>query len=254
MLSDAATFALAIVVLTCCGAGLAVWAWRVYRRYPFTFVQTSVYFLNLWLTRVLWRASFSGPLPVPPERGAVVVCNHRSSIDPCFIALATHRLVHWMVAKEYWANPLLAAFFRLGGSIPASRSGIDTAATKAAMRYVEAGDVIGLFPEGRINRSDRVLLPGRPGAAWIALKTRAPVIPCYVSGSPFDGTIWGFFFMSARVHLTIGPPLDLSEFYGREGDRMVLEEVTRRVLCAIAALAGQAGFKPEIAGRNSRPV
>lgn len=253
MLSAPASHALALVVLAAFAVGVLVWMVVFARSLPYSPGQTFLYLLNLSLARILWRAQVSGPLPVAPGQGAVVVCNHRSPVDPCFIALTTLRVVNWMVAKEYWRNPLFAYLFRLTRAIPVSRGGIDTAATKAAIRAVAEGEVVGLFPEGRINRTSRLLLPGRPGAALIALKARAPVIPCYVSGSPFDGTMWGFFFMPSKVRLEVGRPIDLSAYFGREKERGVLEEVTRRLLVEIAALAGASDFQPELAGRFYRP-
>ena len=52
-----------------------------------------------------------------------------------------------------------------------------------AIRYAQEGGLVGLFPEGRVNTTDELLLPGRPGAALIALRARVPVIPCYVQGA-----------------------------------------------------------------------
>ena len=108
---------------------------------------------------------------------------------------------------------------------------------------------MGLFPEGRINIGRDVLLPGRPGAALIALRARVPVIPCYVSGSPYSGTTLGPLVTPAKVRLVMGEPLDISAFYGRDGEREVLEELTRQFLRAIARLAGCPDFHPSLAGR-----
>ena len=111
-----------------------------------------------------------------------------------------------------------------------------------------------MFPEGRINTTDGILLPGRPGAALIALKARVPVIPCYIDGSPYDGTPYGALLMPANVRLRIGRPIDLSPYYDRGGDREVQEDLTRRFLKEIARLAGNPDFEPRLAGRFYKPV
>ncbi len=118
-----------------------------------------------------------------------------------------------------------------------------------AIRYASSGGLVGIFPEGRINRTSELLLPGRSGAALIALKARVPVVPCFIEGSPYDGTALGALLMPAKVTLEIGRPLDFSEYYGRENEREVLELVTRRILMAIAALAGRPEHEPRLAGR-----
>jgi len=101
---------------------------------------------------------------------AVIVCNHRSPLDPAYVQLALPRLAHWMVAREYSLQPGMSWLFRLLWAIPVNRGGVDTASTKAAIRFAQQGDLVGLFPEGRINDTPAVLLPGRPGAALIALR------------------------------------------------------------------------------------
>jgi len=253
MFSAATTEALAIALLFGLGLSLLFHAAVLLRRSPFTPVQSCLYAVNLLLTRLLWRVRINGRLPVSPGEGAVIVSNHRSSVDPTFLVLATDRVVHWMVAKEYWRIGVLGWFFRVCEAIPVNRGGIDTAATKLAIRLAQDGELVGMFPEGRINTTDRVLLPGRPGAALVALKARVPVIPCYLSGSPYDGTYWGCLFMSARVRLRIGRPVSFSDYYGREKERDVLETLTKRILSEIALLAGAKDFQPEVAGRFYKP-
>ncbi len=217
-------------------------------------LQASLCGLNYLLTRLLWRTEVRGTMPVRPGQGAVIICNHRSPVDPSFIQLATGpRVVHWMVAREYVRHPALAWFFRANQAIPVSRGGIDTAATKLAIRLAEEGELVALFPEGRINTSGQLLMPGRPGAALIALKARVPVVPCYCQGSPYDGTMLGALVTPARVRLTIGEPIDLSAYHGRESEREVLEELTLQFLRSIARLAGQPDFQPSLAGRFYKP-
>ena len=243
-------FQIALAILAAFVVALVVSAIISWRSTPYTFGQWFIYLLNTFFTRVLWRTKVIGTLDLPDNQGAVIVCNHQSGIDPLLIQLSTYRIVHWLVAKEYFGMPVLSIVFKQLQSIPVNRGGVDTAATKMAIRFAQEGGLVGLFPEGRVNVTDALLLPGRPGAALIALRARVPVVPCYVQGAPYNGTALGSFFMPAKARVTIGKPIDLSEYYSRDGDRAVLQELTKRFLQEIAKLAGVEDFEPQLAGRN----
>lgn len=244
--------AAAVLTLVACGLVLAVVLVVQWRRTGFTFGEAFWYGLNLFFTRVLWRATVSGPLPIAAGQGAVIVCNHISGIDPLLIQLATGRKVHWMVAREYVENLFMRWALTTVGSIPVNRGGIDTAATKHAIRICQQGGLVGLFPEGRINRTPEqtLLLPGRPGSAFVALKARVPVIPCYVIGAPYGGSALSSFFMPAKAHVVVGEPIDIAPFYERANDREVQQELTLRFLREIARLAGVSNFDARLAGKN----
>lgn len=249
MLSAAATEVLALVVLLSIGILLLVSAWRSAAQTQYTASQAIVMGLVYPMIRVLWRAEISGHVPIADDRGFVIVCNHVSPVDPGFITLGVDRIMHWMVAEEYCRHPAVGWFFRIFESVPTNRGGIDTAATKLMIRYAGEGKLVGLFPEGRINDSEQLLLPGRPGAALIALKARVAVIPCFVSGAPYEGSVFGCLIKPARARMVVGKPIDISEYYGRDGDRDALEELTKRFLLEIASLAGRRDFQPQLAGR-----
>jgi 1-acyl-sn-glycerol-3-phosphate acyltransferase len=251
MLSPPPTEQLAIVVWAGIALAIAAWGIALYRRSPYTPAQVPLYILCHVMTRILWRARVVGQVPFAAGEGAVIVCNHIGPIDPAFIALACNRPVHWMVAGEYFKIPVIGHGLHALGCIPTNRGGVDIRSTKMAVRLAQAGDLVGLFPEGRINESSRFLLPGRPGAALIALKAQVPVVPCYIQGSPYDGTIFGFFFIAAKTTLVVGQPIDLSDYYHREGgEREILDALTKRFLKEIATLAGRADYAPDLAGRK----
>ncbi|MGD9724207.1 MAG: lysophospholipid acyltransferase family protein [Pirellulales bacterium] len=244
----------ALTILAALAIGLAVWIYRAWRATPYPFWQFLLNTVNSFFARIMWRCTVVGRIKLPRDQGAVIVSNHISGIDPLLIQLATDlRVVHWMVAREYFYMPLLAVIFKNMKSIPVNRGGIDTAATKMAIRYAVEGGLVGLFPEGRVNQTDELLLPGRPGAAMIALRARVPVIPVFVEGSPYDGTALGSFFMTGRARVTIGNPIDLSPYFGRENDRAALAELTLLFLQEIAKLAGREDFVPRLAGRSWKP-
>ena len=244
---------IALVIFIALVSALEIWLIVAWRRTRYTFLQAFLYLVNICFSKVLWRTQVSGPLPVSESQGAVIVSNHRSGVDPLLIQLCTDRVVHWMVAREYYEMPVIAIVFRSLGSIRVNRGGIDTAATKMAIRLAQQGGLVGLFPEGRVNMTDELLLPGRPGAALIALKARVPVIPCFVSGVPYDGTALGSFFMAGKARVVVGSSIDLSEYYGREGDREVLQQLTKRFLMEIARLAGVNDYDAQLAGKNWKP-
>jgi 1-acyl-sn-glycerol-3-phosphate acyltransferase len=252
MLSAEHTRWLAILVLMLIGVWLVAWLLRVrYRQFGhFTLAQFPLYLLAFVMTRIQWRATVEGSLPFGPGQGAVIISNHRGPIDPAFVTQASNRPIHWLVASEYLIHPFFGLPLRTLKCIPVNRGGRDTAALKLSMRYAAAGEMIGLFPEGRINTTDRLLLAGRPGVALIALRAGVPVVPCYIEGSPYDGTSFGFLFMRARVRVRIGQPIDLSEYQSRAKERGVLEEITKRFMVEIARLAGVENYDAIIAGSD----
>ena len=245
---------LPVIILTAFALCLLLFLIRCFQRSPYNVRQTMIAWFNLCLTRILWRVEVHGQMPEMSGRGGVIVCNHRGSVDPFFMQLVAQRIVHWFVAREYFTIPIVGAFLRTTESIPANRAGIDTASTKAAIRMARQGEWIGMLPEGRINRTETLLLPGRPGAAMVALKSRVPVVPCYLEGIKYDGTFWGCLFTPARVKLTIGEPIELDAYFGRDREQAVLGELTLLFLKRIAELAGRPDFEPRLAGRRWSPI
>ena len=110
-----------------------------------------------------------------------------------------------------------------------------------------------MLPEGRINDTPAVLLPARSVAILVALKARAPVVPCYIEGAPYDGTVWGCFLMSAHVRLTVGRPIDLSPYFDLPLTSSLQAELTLHVMRKIARLGGHENFEPSLAGRRWKP-
>jgi 1-acyl-sn-glycerol-3-phosphate acyltransferase len=237
---------LAVAMILFSGAAIVRYMWL----YRMPFSQAMLYFLDVVLTRILWRTTVEGSIDLEPGQGAVFVANHKSSIDPLYLQQLIPRPIHYLVAREYVERPILGWPLRVAGAIPVNRGGIDTAAIKQAIRYAQSGEMVGLFPEGRINTTDDFMLPGRPGAALIALRARVPVVPCYIEGSPYGGHVLRPFITPARVRVRIGKPIDLTEYYSREDENGILEELTLRFMSEIARLAGVVDFEPRIAGRR----
>jgi 1-acyl-sn-glycerol-3-phosphate acyltransferase len=126
------------------------------------------------LIRLVWRVDVQGLERLP--RGAyVVAANHDSILDPFFVAVALPRQVRFVGKQEFWRNPLLAPILRAVGAIPIARGEGDFAALDAATSALEAGSVVGVFPEGTVLHGDTRVW--KRGAARLALAAGVPIVP-----------------------------------------------------------------------------
>lgn len=200
------------------------------RRSEYSFEENLLYLPTFLMGRLLWRVEFTNAAPAELRGGAILVANHKSSVDPFFVQLAARRRVHWMVAKEYCVHPIFGPILRACKVIPTNRSGMDTASTKAAIRITGEGRLVGMFPEGRLNHTRALLLSFRGGAALVASRANVPMIPLLIEGSPYRRTVWSPVFMPANVRITFGQAIQPRQ----DTDEMILEWGRQ-----LANLAGQ---------------
>jgi len=190
-------------------------------------LYAPVYALSrvLWRVEIEWQGDWLGcgwegemdarqwMLSDRMSGGAVLIANHRCSVDPFFVQLVGGRRVHWMVAGEYFRNFLFGPLLRTFQAIPTNRGGVDTASTKRAIALAKSGRFVGMFPEGRINRSGCPLLSIRPGAAIVALRAKVPLVPIWIEGAPAGWEVYSALFLPAKVRIIVGVPerFELSE-------------------------------------------
>jgi 1-acyl-sn-glycerol-3-phosphate acyltransferase len=172
----------------------------------------------LWRVEIEWRGEFGSSMDGISQTsrnrllsdrmtgGAVLVANHRCSVDPFFVQLVGGRRVHWMVAGEYFKHFLFGPLLRMFQAIPTNRGGVDTASTKRAIALAKSGRFVGMFPEGRINRTLSPLLTVRPGAAIVALRANVPLVPIWIEGAPAGWAVYSALFIPAKVRIIVGTP------------------------------------------------
>ncbi len=170
-----------------------------------------------------------------PSHGPFIVAgNHASAIDPPLVGCVIRRRAAYMAKEELFSIPVLGAWLRSVGVFPVKRGSPDRRAIKQSLQTLEHGGVLVMFPEGTRSDDGR-LRPPEPGAALIALRTGAPVLPVAVIGSQRilrKNARWPRF---AQVVVRIGPPLAVPRIEGRL-DHAVLESWGRRIMDAIAAM------------------
>jgi 1-acyl-sn-glycerol-3-phosphate acyltransferase len=158
---------------------------------------------------VTWRYDIHvhGALHVPRTGPCIVVSNHIGFLDgPLLIALAP-RLVHALTKKEMFTGAT-GRFLHAVGQNPLSRYDVDVAAVKGCVRVLRDGGVVGIYPEG--TRGDGELRTFRPGAAYLAMVTGAPIVPLAVFGTRDPGGASGSWpAAGSRFDFVYGAPVYL---------------------------------------------
>ena len=146
----------------------------------------------MWLYRLnetlrpIFRAYFGvrkhGALECVPSEGPVLVCaNHASYLDPWFLGACLSRPIRFLITEDwYYRNKAWEWMFRSWGTIPLARNPLRT--IDSVCRALDEGDVVGVFPEGRIS-DDARLLKFRPGISRMAARSGASVIPVGLRGN-----------------------------------------------------------------------
>lgn len=182
--------------------------------------------------------------PLPEQGPAILVANHTSPVDNLVLQAGCRRVLGFMVAREFYDAPLIGLFCRILGCIPVRRDGRDLSATREALRALSDGRVLPIFPEGRITfASGREFGPGKPGAAFLTIRSGVPVIPAYIRGTPEEKVVARALLTPSRVRVLYGPPIDLSDLLvGETGlddhgrDKARLASITERLMDAIKSL------------------
>jgi len=159
--------------------------------------------------KVYFRLQVEGKEHVP-KRGPVILASvHRSFLDTPFVGMLTGRQVHYMAKAELWERRFSRWFCEAVGSFPVKRGGADRSALDHSLRFLEAGEVLALFPEGS-RQEGQLVQPLHHGVAFLAQRTGAPVVPVAVTGSDRAMGLGHSVPKPRKVRVKAGPPLDLS--------------------------------------------
>lgn len=186
----------------------------------------------------LWRYRFDvvGAEHLPASGPAVIASNHTGFLDFTFIGYAARergRLVRFMAKRSVFDAPVAGWLMRRMGHVPVDRSA-GAIAYRRAGRLLDAGELVGLFPEATISRS-WLLKPFRPGAAGLAVSRGLPLIPVVVWGGHRILTVDGrrTFRRGLPITIRVGAPLLPAEGEG-------VAELNDRLRVAMTALLDDA--------------
>ncbi|MGQ7959009.1 MFS transporter [Pseudomonas sp. SP16.1] len=177
--------------------------------------EFSMRFLIWLLGHSMYRVRHEGLEAIPDEGAAVLVCNHVSFVDALLIGGAVRRPVRFVMYYKIYDLPVLNFIFRTAGTVPIAGRNEDLliydAAFKKIAEYLRNGELVCIFPEGKLT-GDGEINEFKAGIERIIEENPVPVIPMALRG------LWGSFFSRdphkglfkrfwSRVGLVAGAPL-----------------------------------------------
>jgi 1-acyl-sn-glycerol-3-phosphate acyltransferase len=195
--------------------------------------------LGFWFD---WR--FEGTENVPRKGPILVAGNHVSHFDPLahgYFLYTCHRRARYLAKSELWHNPFLRRILDGTGQIPVDRGSGRSAPVDAALRGLDAGRVVVVYPEATTTKNaDKTPMQGKTGIARIALRSGLPVVPLAVWGTQhiFQKGERGL-TRHRPIWVRAGSPVDVSEHTDGDQDAAALRAITDRVMGELTEMVNE---------------
>ena len=185
------------------------------------------------LTFILLDATVNGMENFPRHGPVLIVINHLGDADVVLLAASIPTTIDGMGKIELSEHWFVGPLFRAYGVIWVHRGRPDRKAIRAALDGLSQGRLVTLAPEGRQSVVGG-LEEGTEGAAFLALKSGAPIVPVGMTGTENDN-VYGHMrkWKRAKVTLTVGKPFHLKEHADRQ---IMLREGTKQIMVSLAEL------------------
>ena len=155
-------------------------------------------------------------IPQEGSRGLIIAGNHISTFDPPLIGSLVPREIHFMAKRELFERQPLRWVVEHLLAFPIDRNRGDTRGIKEALRFLQSGVAIGIFPQGTRNTGDAAALDG---AAFLAQRAGVPLQPV---------AIW---FEGRRLRVRFGEPI-----YPQDKSRAEMRALTETLMARISAM------------------
>ncbi|GGE38615.1 1-acyl-sn-glycerol-3-phosphate acyltransferase [Pullulanibacillus camelliae] len=167
---------------------------------------------------------------IDPDKGVLLCSNHVSNFDPPAVGAACPRKLSFMAKAELFKVPGLKQLITALNAFPINRGAGDRQALKLAIRIINEGGTLMMFPEGHRMKNGK-LGKGQPGVGFLALKSEAVIVPVAVIGR---------YRLFRKTKVVFGKPVDLSR---EREQRLKAVEMTEVVMGHIQQLIDQESKK-----------
>jgi 1-acyl-sn-glycerol-3-phosphate acyltransferase len=173
------------------------------RKTPIYRVERAIFVSALY---AMFRPRVTGREHVPASGPVILAPVHRSFADFGFAAFCTDRKLFFMTKDEMWRHRALGKLLLSVGAFPVHRESADREALQRAEEVLRKDSVLVLFPEGT-RREGRAVEGLMEGAAFLAARTGAPIVPVGIGGSDLAMPKGSHIPKPRRIEVVIGPAL-----------------------------------------------
>jgi 1-acyl-sn-glycerol-3-phosphate acyltransferase len=186
------------------------------------------------LACLVWhRLTVNGRENVPSSGPVILAANHTSALDPFIMQAGTRRMVRWVMLTQYQLK-IVGFLWRAVKPIALDRDSGDIAKIRQVVDELKKGEIVGLFPEGGLQRKVRELQPMEPGIGMIAKRSGATIVPVWIEGTPLSDSMAVHMLRPSRSTVTFGKPYKPDE----NADAKAITEDLRNRLLTLSRQAG----------------
>ena len=175
------------------------------------------------MSKILFRTEVIGEKNVPGKGPFIMAPNHISFLDALILGGISPRKLYYFAKNSLFEKKPLAALITILGAIPAEHK-IMSSALKKGIRILKQKKGILIFPEGTRSQNGK-MGTGKPGIGFLAVKSKCPVIPVFISGTNKAFPVGGKFLKLAKVKITIGKPV----FFNQDDYSVVTLQIMEKI-------------------------
>ena len=191
------------------------------------------------LLNILGKFEVSGEENLPKKGPFIIAANHVSYADPVVAGvLCRVAPVRFMAKKELFENPKFGWWFKACQCIPIERDSKSFKPLKEAIEKLKKGEIVGIFPEGTRSPDGELHDPGL-GIGLLAVKSGAPIVPVFISGTEKALPKGSSKINPTKVKAKVGKPIAVNSNNSSKDKKKLYESISRSVMGSIAQLKNE---------------
>ena len=194
-----------------------------------TWMYTLVQPIASFLLKIVYQPKIINKQVIPKEGRFILAGNHKMLFDPVLVSCGTRRKIHFL-AKDVFFTGIRGFFMKHAGTLPVHSGKIHKDSFKFAIDILNQNKIVGIFPEGTRNYTQKLLLPFKRGAVTLAQETNSKIIPFAIHGRylPFHG-----------LRMEFGDPINIGEMDLKQANQLLEDEVRKLLIKAQREKTGE---------------